>query len=342
MKYGHIELVGDIRDSLGANGLSHADLKNAVDNYHVQNTDTQLDSGVVEVDESDNVLILQNSINPFQSIASGAVDNTLVLKEGDVVIGADAPNARLDIRSYENNTVVEIDNDHTGHGLYIHQDGVLANNQRALYVYSAVAQTNSPLAYFSQNNASSTEPAIEIRNLGTGEGIELNNWGTGHGVRINAHGVLANSFYGLYVYSGSIQTNGNAYLFQVKQDNASSTAPCARIVNDGTGDNLLMYQAGVLASGKHVLYVYSAVAQTNSAIVRIYNDHASSDKPSLSVREDGSGPCIQLEAIGGATHINFQADPANNSPVDGDFWFDGADLKLRVGSTTYTLDKTAV
>lgn len=38
--------------------------------------------------------------------------------------------------------------------------------------------------------------------------------------------------------------------------------------------------------------------------------------------------------------INFVSSTAPTSPANGDFWFDGTDLKLRAGGTTYTITKT--
>ena len=55
-----------------------------------------------------------------------------------------------------------------------------------------------------------------------------------------------------------------------------------------------------------------------------------------------TSPCLKLTHSNDRSHINFTGDPAPASPSDGDFWFDGTNLKLTVGSTTYTLDKTAV
>ena len=72
-----------------------ADIEDAVTKKHAQNTDTQLDSGVVEVDASNNVKITQNSVVPFTSVNSGAVANTLYLKEGKVGIGTTALGHRL-------------------------------------------------------------------------------------------------------------------------------------------------------------------------------------------------------------------------------------------------------
>jgi hypothetical protein len=60
------------------------------------------------------------------------------------------------------------------------------------------------------------------------------------------------------------------------------------------------------------------------------------------VQSGSTADCIKLAQSGGNAHINMSGDPANSSPTDGDVWFDGSDLKIRIGSTTYTLDKTAV
>ena len=54
---------------------------------HIVNQDTELDSGVVDIDGSDNVTINQNSIASVTSINTGAIVNTLYLKEGNVGVG---------------------------------------------------------------------------------------------------------------------------------------------------------------------------------------------------------------------------------------------------------------
>ena len=40
------------------------------------------------------------------------------------------------------------------------------------------------------------------------------------------------------------------------------------------------------------------------------------------------------------SHIRLIGDPANATPLDGDIWFDGTNLKIRVGSTTKTINTT--
>lgn len=33
-------------------------------------------------------------------------------------------------------------------------------------------------------------------------------------------------------------------------------------------------------------------------------------------------------------HLRLTGDPANATPLDGDIWFDGTNLKIRIGTTT--------
>lgn len=52
------------------------------------------------------------------------------------------------------------------------------------------------------------------------------------------------------------------------------------------------------------------------------------------------GVCVLLNHAGDGPHINFTGDPSNSTPSDGDLWFDGTVLKLRVGAATKTIDMT--
>jgi len=63
---------------------------------------------------------------------------------------------------------------------------------------------------------------------------------------------------------------------------------------------------------------------------------------SLAAANQSTGVCASLQNSGNGPHLNFNGDPTVASPADGDLWFDGTNLKLRVGSTTYNIDKTSV
>ena len=88
-----------------------ADIEDAVTKKHTQNTDTQLDSGVLEIDGSDDLILTQNSVVAFKSINTGAVVNTLYLKEGNVGIGTNDPEQFLHLKSSTSDKpVFEIEN----------------------------------------------------------------------------------------------------------------------------------------------------------------------------------------------------------------------------------------
>jgi hypothetical protein len=39
-------------------------------------------------------------------------------------------------------------------------------------------------------------------------------------------------------------------------------------------------------------------------------------------------------------HFHLMGDPANATPADGDLWFNGTNLKMRIGVVTYNIDMT--
>lgn len=54
-----------------------------------------------------------------------------------------------------------------------------------------------------------------------------------------------------------------------------------------------------------------------------------------------TGTVLMLTNSGNGPHLNFAGDPTVASPSDGDVWFDGTNLKIRIGATTYNFDRTA-
>jgi len=169
-----------------------------------------------------------------------------------------------------------------------------------------------------QDHASSSEPVLEIGNDGTGTGIEIAQAGNGQGIRIDH----------------------------------SSTQNAISIAQDTT----------VLAANKHLLWLASSGHHVNadSALLKI-EQGAGSTEPALEIDNDGTGYGMEIHSSSGdglkilaaagkvglffnsnntTADIHFSAHTAPSSPVDGDFWFDGSNLKLQIGGTTYTLTKT--
>jgi len=200
---------------------------------------------------------------------------------------------------------VEIDNDGTGHGLYLHQDGVLAANKYGLYVYSNAVQVNSPLVYVYNDNASSTKETLFFKNDGSGNTL-----------RINQVGVLGASQHGLYVYSNAVQDTSQ--LFRVYQNNSSATYDMAEFYNSGQGTNVNIYQGTDLAVSSYALYVRSNVAQTNSPLVYFYQDHVDTTSDLLKLSNDGSGNALIIKQDGNLASGKYALYIDNNgTPVDG-------------------------
>jgi len=255
-----------------------ADIASAISLKHSQNTDTQLDSGVVAVDGSDNVSINQNSVAVFQSVAASAVVNTLVLKEGKVGIGTDNPDGRLNIVNALSDK----------HGVYIKIDVALASGKRGLFALSDVEQTDgdAQLAMFQLTHANSLSDVVRIS--GGGRGRCLN---------ILVGGVLDSGRYAFDLSSSAIQNN-DSLLARIVQDHVSSTAGVVEIYNDGSGTNLLLTQNGVLAANRYALYIYSNAIQINSYLVNIRNNNSSSTANMARFDNVGTGTVVEIVSAG--------------------------------------------
>jgi len=73
----------------------------------------------------------------------------------------------------------------------------------------------------------------------------------------------------------------------------------------GDDNGFLFTQPGVLSANHHVFHVHSGAIQTDSPIVEIHTDHASSDQANVYMIQDGSGPNLLLEQNG--TGVGLQA-----------------------------------
>jgi len=215
-------------------------------------------------------------------------------------------------------TALYLYNDGLGHALNLVQNGVLNSARHAFYIYSNVAQTSSNSYLFNvwSDHASSTGPAAQIRNDGTG-----------HGLVCYANGVLAASRNGLQVYTNSAQVN--SYLLYVQSDNASSTYAMSAFVNDGSGIGLylkqngsgnalwidnygdqygcLVYARAAIAASYSVLKVYSHINQTTGAnLFAVVMDGTLAAIDVAYLQNAGSGMCLninqtQAHAAGKAT-----------------------------------------
>jgi hypothetical protein len=152
-------------------------------------------------------------------------------------IGTNAPAVTLDINGSltavgtvtfndaSNATCALIDNDGTGMGAQITQDGVLASSSvHGLYVYSNVAQVtpNAHLLKVYDDHASSTHETVSFENDGTGKLL-----------RLLQNGVLGSSKYAIQCYSNVAQVNSPLTIFHL--DHASSDQALIKLTQDGSG-----------------------------------------------------------------------------------------------------------
>jgi len=209
-------------------------------------------------------------------------------------------NGLVDINSDANETVLEVDNDHINHGLYIHQDGVLASTKHGIYLLSTVAQTNDILFEIDQFGGS-TQRAAYIINRGVGDGLY-----------INQLGILAASSYSFYVRSNVVQINSPLVFFE--QDNASSTEPTLEIQHDGAGAALEIFADH--ASGSHMRFTGDTANGTpvdgdfwwNGTNLNFYNGAASTD---LLAAADAETNDLETVATNAASNEIFVGTGAN-------------------------------
>ena len=94
----------------------------------------------------------------------------------------------------------------------------------------------------------------------------------------------------------------------LNQSNASATGAVLDLDNDGTGHGLNIHQDGVQASSKYALYVQGTVAQVNSPLVFLFQDHASSDQVVLQLGQDGTGAQIMGEGNENLSNLGVWTD----------------------------------
>ena len=193
----------------------------------------------------------------------------------------------------------------------------------------------------SKLNLLSITQDVVFNNDGNDTVVETNNDGTGHGQYIHADGTLAASKNALFVTTGIAQTTAALVLFSSTL--ATSDATVFGVNNHSGGTGILAQQlAEELDSGEHLAHFTSSALheQSDSALVKIEQSNDSSSEPAFEINNDGKGAAIEIDSpIGPA--IRFTPATVLISPTNGDLWFDGTNLKVRIGTTTFNLDKTA-
>lgn len=192
-----------------------------------------------------------------------------------------------------------------------------------------------------------TEPSVVITNDGVSEGLTISTTrstnadytvkiaqsGTGGALYVNGGKVVVSDEVEISHSSVCLDINSSYAGGPITIDESATSGTTSSIIltsaRPGGGLTLDLNHTSNLQKAINILYAGTGVS--GDGIIDIDAENASFD-----------GACIGLNAAQGA-HINFKGDTSNNAnAVDGDLWFNGTDLYLKVGATTYTLDKTAV
>jgi len=157
-----------------------SDVQDAVAKKHTQNTDTELDNGVIDIDSNDNITFNQNGVTPFTSVNENAVTNTLYLKEGKVCIGATTQSGKLSIMNLGSSDTVKclVISEDTNDEFYIEGgfSGAGADgNKLKLKTYWG----NYPMTWVGNGNVGikTTNPdvALDVSGVIKGTDLELTN-----------------------------------------------------------------------------------------------------------------------------------------------------------------------
>jgi hypothetical protein len=215
--------------------------------------------------------------------------------------------AKLEIEESDANDVILVDNQGTGHGLNVRQDGLLASGKHALQVLSDTAQTIEHLITFNLRNAESTMHVVELLNSGSGDNLRVHNHGTGNAIAIVQSGELAVGAHALHVRSTTAQTTPAADLVRIGQESPSTTTNACYIYNGGTGNGLGINNYGTPASDRYVLMAQATGPLTNaaSALAHLNVEHITSTRPVLELRNRGTGHDVS-DLIHGAYLHNGQ------------------------------------
>jgi hypothetical protein len=125
------------------------------------------------------------------------------------------------------------------------------------------------------------------------------------------------------LYSGD---TADGHKFDIDVDDASQGIDIDVTVDSGQGINIVLGAGS--GSSSYGIYMVSTTAGVPANI--------ECNTTSIATH------VMKLNALNNNAHLNLGGDPTVASPNDGDIWFDGTNLKMRIGATTYNIDMTSV
>ena len=210
------------------------------------------------------------------------------------------------------------------------------NNARCLYINTSYVNATATTAYFLNDSAQDCEVLKLETTVGTNNATILVTTGTG--------ATWHAEFGGSVKIGGELEINNSS---KVSLDINSSYAGGSIRINETattTTSAMMALESARPCSGMEIVLPHSTNIQTG--LVVSYGGTGTAGIGvihCIAYKASNSATCLGLQQhTTGKSHINFSGDPDNSSPTDGDLWFDGSELKLRIGGTTYKLDKTSV
>jgi len=221
--------------------------------------------------------------------------------------------------------VLWVENTGTGNGIFIDQNGngvalnidtecssnnAVVINMDALTSASGVYMTNSAIYTSSGGlldidliNTSSTGPAVNIYNGGTGSGLFIDQNNNGSALNIDSESTSATGINAqmatttgtsFQVQSDSLTSGNNGWFYtnsasfsgknlRATVDHASATGIALEVQNDGTGNGVFIDQNGTSAGESLIIdaenttgYAITAFVPTTAHVARLVNEHATS------------------------------------------------------------------
>lgn len=170
---------------------------------------------------------------------------------------------------------------------------------------------------------------------------------------------------GLSVYS-NMNGSSSAELLSLKADNVAFNKPIITAVNDGTAElgffdqnsttnpvfNMygkygIAYTMDInngygisiltngIASPSNTFGLMRLNQQTVGSASNVFNVVNAGTGASAILTQNGTSSVMNLVQNTGSAHLNLSGHPTNSSPVDGDLWYDGEQLLLRIGGATW-------
>ena len=299
------------------------------------------------VTEKPVVEIIQDNAGDNQdvlTVTQAGSGNAATFTGGNVGIGTSSPSAKLEVENSGTNSGLFINQDGNGisldidsetttlYGIRVLLDTLTSATGFLLSSDSASAASANGLAFFRIDNTSATTNVLKIQNDGTGNGILIDQNGDAIGLNINNAGTANGLF--------------------IDQDGAGVAL---NIDKEGAGVGVNIDQS---AAGGNALVVTNAGAGKGLNIIQSGAGNAieisqSGDADAIDLNQSGDGDGIDVN-MGGTTTEKagvkitcsdttcWNMQLGTTSPADpgipvGAFWFDGSNLKFKVGATIKTI-----